>query len=210
MHEDYLLDNQGRILGAAFVTVHEEPLPKTRALINLGHAYTTRNEPLQALDYLRYGHAIAQALPEGHERDLALQNTISDMSAIYLDLGLYGKASDLLAEGWNYYPGFPGFAINLAKLQLLHAQDYRNAWKNRPRWAWPASRPDREQARNAIELLNAGMDAYQTTYPRFAYASYLYWNKAEAYRFLGECMLAYGQYRIATEMDADLTTPDCS
>lgn len=163
---------------------------KPRPRANLAAAYAEAGRLDDAIREFDNAILLAEFRPT-HEQQYGVPRAFSSIGSVLVRQHRTAEAETMLSEAWTKYPGHPGIGVNLASAFLAEA---------------------RRRLQAAIGVTSESILAWEAGWT-FEAPGYLYWNRANAFYMLGNCLRANQDFKTAQRLEADLAklpVPVCS
>jgi hypothetical protein len=164
---------------------------KYRPHMHLASGYQVEERYPDAIREFQASERLAQSrdLPE-EERMRVRQMAETSVAVLLIQMGEFDRAVEVATPVWKQFPGLPGIGASLAAvaLQQRHPQEaiqyIDESLKAIDEGRWKGGSGERERG-------------------------YLYRNKGEAFKLMGNCEQAISLYKQAAAVDSDLVVPSC-
>lgn len=161
---------------------------KYRPRMHLANAYQQEQRYPDALREFEISTKLSASLPE-EERVQVRQMAGTSMAVLLIQMGQFDDAIAVASPLWKEFPGLPGIGASLAAVAL-----------------------QRRQPQQAIAFIDESLKAIDEGRWKGAGGTergYLYSNKGEAYKLMGNCDEAIALYKKAAAIDPDIQVPAC-
>jgi hypothetical protein len=169
--------------------VVEKSPKKYRPRMHLANAYQQAQRYPDALREFEISTTLTDGLP-AEERTYVRQMAGTSMAVLLIQMGQFDQAVAVATPLWQEFPGLPGIGASLAAVAL-----------------------QKRQPQQAIALIDESLKAIDENRwkgnTREAERGYLYSNKGEAYKLMGNCTEAIALYEKAAKIDPDIHVPSC-